>query len=507
MKWESIIGLEIHAELKTKTKMFCSCLNDPEEKVPNKNICPVCLAHPGTLPVINKKAVNYVVKVGLALNSFIPEYSKFDRKNYFYPDLPKGYQISQYDEPLCQGGELSLYLSNDPEERKRKIKITRIHLEEDVGKLIHSEGEDSLIDYNRAGVPLMELVTEPVMHSGREARLFAQGLQILFRVLNISEANMEKGQMRCEVNISLKQKGDNKLGTKVEIKNLNSFRSVEQAIEFEIKRQTEVLEKNGEITQETRGWNAEKGITYSQRVKETSQDYRYLPEPDLPPLHLYSREAGKGLLNLEQLKKEIPLLPWEKKEDLLKTYDISNAEANLFVQDEQLLSFFENVIKVIDKSYRKDVSLDSSVPSKIKREELIKLSANYIFSDMLGIMQKEKLNWDNIKIKPNQFADLIIATAAKQISSRIAKDLLLEVIKTGQDPRQLISSRKLEKLSDLDQLLPVIKEIIAQQEKAVADYKKGKENSIKFLVGQAMAQTRGTADPVVLEKLFKENIK
>ncbi len=505
--YEPILGLEVHVELETKTKMFCSCLNNSEEKIPNKNICPVCLAHPGTLPVINKKAVQLVVRVGLALGSYIPEYSKFDRKNYFYPDLPKGYQISQYDEPLCQGGELSLYLSNDLEERKRKIKITRIHLEEDVGKLIHSEGNDSLIDYNRAGVPLMELVTEPVIHSGKEARLFAQGLQILFRVLNISEANMEKGQMRCEVNISLKKKGDNKLGTKVEIKNLNSFRSVEQAIDFEIKRQKEALEKGEDIVQETRGWNAEKGITYSQRVKETAQDYRYLPEPDLPPIHLYSKEAGKGLLNLEQLKKEMPPLPWKKKENLLKTYSISNTEANLFIQDEQLLGFFENVLKVLDKGYGKEVSLDNPALNKIKKEELMKLSANYIFSDMFGIMQKEKLGWNDIKIKPTQFADLIIAAVTNRISSRVAKDLLLEVIKTGQDPQQLISSRKLEKLSDLDQLLPIIKEIIAQQEKAVADYKKGKENSIKFLVGQAMAKTRGTADPVILEKLFKDNIK
>ncbi|MCK4805845.1 MAG: Asp-tRNA(Asn)/Glu-tRNA(Gln) amidotransferase subunit GatB, partial [Candidatus Pacebacteria bacterium] len=330
MEFKPTIGLEIHVELKTKIKMFCDCLNNPEEKIPNTNICPICLAHPGTLPVINKKALRQVITVGLALNSEIPEYSKFDRKNYFYPDLPKGYQISQYDMPLCKGGELSLFLSNDSEEVKKKMKITRVHLEEDTGKLIHSiDGESTLIDFNRAGVPLMELVTEPVIHSGKEARLFAQGLQLLLRTLGVSEADMEKGQMRCEVNISLAK--DEKLGTKVEIKNLNSFRAVEKSIDFEIQRQKGVLEKGEKVVQETRGWDAEKEITYSQRLKEEAQDYRYFPEPDLPRLHIYSEDKSDGLFNLEEIKKQIPELPWERKERITKSY-VFLKNINLLIQ-------------------------------------------------------------------------------------------------------------------------------------------------------------------------------
>ena len=272
MEYKPTIGLEIHIELKTRTKMFCNCLNDPEEKHPNINICPICMGHPGTLPVINKEAIKKVLMVGQALKGNIPEYSQFDRKNYFYPDLPKGYQISQYKCPLVIGGELN------------NVKITRIHLEEDTGRLIHEGNKKSFVDFNRAGVPLMELVTEPVICSGKEARKFAEELQLILRYLEVSNADMEKGQMRIEVNISLSK--NNNLGIKVEIKNLNSFRAVEKAIDYEIKRQTEILEKEEKIVQETRGWNENKGITFSQRKKEESHDYRYFPEPDLPILKI-----------------------------------------------------------------------------------------------------------------------------------------------------------------------------------------------------------------------------
>lgn len=493
MEWEPVIGLEIHAELRTKTKMFCSCLNDPEEKIPNKNICPVCLAHPGTLPVINKKAVEEVIKVGLALGSEIPEYSKFDRKNYFYPDLPKGYQISQYDEPLCKGGTLFLYLSNNPEERKRKIQITRVHLEEDVGKIIHvtSQGKPTatLIDYNRAGIPLMELVTEPVIHSGKEARLFAQGLQLLLRTLGVSKANMEKGEMRCEVNISLHQKGQRKLGTKVEIKNLNSFRAVEQATNFEIERQGEILEKGGNIIQETRGWDAKKGITYSQRIKEEAQDYRYLPEPDLPPLHLYSQETQGGLFLLEQFKKELPELPWEKKDRLIKEYDLDSLQANLFIADEKILSFFQEVVKELGSK---------------KSPQSISLAYNYLATDLKGIMETEKISWEELKISPSDFSQLILLLEEDKISSRAGKNVLLEMARKGKSAAAIVKEQGLEKITALEDLNPVVKKIIGQNAKAVADYKKGKENALKFLVGQAMAQTRGAADPKVLEKLFKK---
>ena len=492
MDFKPTIGLEIHAELKTKTKMFCDCLNNPEEKIANTNICPICLAHPGTLPVINKKALGQVVTVGLALNSEIPEYSKFDRKNYFYPDLPKGYQISQYDMPLCKGGELSLFLSNDLEETKEKIKITRVHLEEDTGKLIHSaDGESTLIDFNRAGVPLMELVTEPVMHSGKEARLFAQGLQLLLRTLGVSEANMERGQMRCEVNISLSK--DKKLGTKVEIKNLNSFRAVEKSIDFEIQRQTEVLEKGEKVIQETRGWDAGKEITYSQRLKEEAQDYRYFPEPDLPRLHIHSKEESDGLFNLEEIEKQTPELPWKKKERVVELCS-SSENANLLIQDEKLMDFFEEVIKKFNDIDTKN------------KEKIINLTFNYLASDLKGLMESGSIIWEKLKITPQSFSKLIFLLFNDKISSRAGKDVLAEMVKEGGDPEEIIKSKGLEKISDGSQLNPIVSEIIKNNPKIAEDYKKGKENVLQFLIGQAMAKTRGAADPKLLEKLFKKKL-
>ena len=492
MDFKPTIGLEIHAELKTKTKMFCDCLNNPEEKIVNTNICPICLAHPGTLPVINKKALEQVITVGLALNSEIPEYSKFDRKNYFYPDLPKGYQISQYDMPLCKGGELSLFLSNDLEETKEKIKITRVHLEEDTGKLIHSaDGESTLIDFNRAGVPLMELVTEPVMHSGKEARLFAQGLQLLLRTLGVSEANMERGQMRCEVNISLSK--DKKLGTKVEIKNLNSFRAVEKSIDFEIQRQTEVLEKGEKVIQETRGWDAGKEITYSQRLKEEAEDYRYFPEPDLPRLHIHSKEESDGLFNLEEIKKQTPELPWKKKERVMELRS-SSENANLLIQDEKLMNFFEGVIKEFNDIDTKN------------KEKIISLAFNYLASDLKGLMESGSITWEKLKITPQSFSKLIFLLFNDKISSRAGKDVLAEMVKEGGDPEEIIKSKGLEKISDDSQLDPIVSEIIKNNPKTAEDYKEGKENVLQFLIGQAMAKTRGAADPKSLEKLFKKQL-
>jgi len=492
MEFKPTIGLEVHAELKTKTKMFCDCLNNPEEKIANTNICPICLAHPGILPVINKKALKQVIIVGLSLNSEIPEYSKFDRKNYFYPDLPKGYQISQYDMPLCKCGELSLFLSNDLEESKRNIKITRVHLEEDTGKLIHSaDGKSTLIDFNRAGVPLMELVTEPVIHSGKEARLFAQGLQLLFRTLGVSEADMERGQMRCEVNISLGK--NEELGTKVEIKNLNSFRAVEKSINFEIQRQKEILEKEEKVIQETRGWDAGKEITYSQRLKEEAQDYRYFPEPDLPRLHIYSEGKSDGLFNLEELKKQIPELPWKKKERIMKLC-ASLGDANLLIQDEKLMNFFEEVIKEFN---------DIDVKNK---EKVINLAFNYLASDLKGLMESGSVTLEKLKITPQSFSQLILLLFEDKISSRAGKDILAEMVEKGGEPEEIIKSKGLEKISDEGELEPIILEIIKNNPKTIKDYKKGKENALQFLVGQAMAKTRGAADPKSLERLFKKQL-
>jgi len=484
--YEPILGLEVHVELKTKSKMFCSCSNDSNEHHPNTLICPICLGHPGTLPTINKKAVELVIKVGLAVGSQIPEFSKFDRKNYFYPDLPKGYQISQYDEPLCKGGQLFLYLSDDDKLNQRAIEIERIHLEEDTGKLIHPEDKKStLIDFNRAGIPLMELVTKPVIHTGKEARLFAQGLQILLKTLRVSEADMEKGQMRCEVNISLKPQEQKELGTKVEVKNLNSFKAVEKAIDFEIKRQTEILEKGEKVIQETRGWDPIKEITYSQRTKEEAQDYRYFPEPDLPPLNVYK------LFDFKKLKAELPELPWQTKQNLIQTYNILSQGANILVQDDKALLLFKETVSKLDPEYKK-----IGTP----------LINNYLTTDILGIKEKEGLDWEDIKLSSDNFAQLINNLASEKISSRVAKDILLDIIHSNQDVEEIIKTKGLEKIKDESILISTIEEIIKNNPKAIEDYKKGKTNTLQFLVGQTMAKLKGAADPQELGKLIREKI-
>ena len=492
MEYEPVIGLEIHAELKTKTKMFCDCLNDSLEKIPNKNICPICLGHPGVLPTINKEAVRKVLLVGLALNSEIPHHSKFDRKNYFYPDLPKGYQISQYDEPLCKGGELSLYLADDEELEKKKIKITRIHLEEDTGKLIHQQERNvTLIDFNRAGVPLMELVTEPVIKSSIEAKLFCQSLQLLLKHLDVSEADMEKGQMRCEVNISLipkTERSSQKLGTKVEVKNLNSFRAVERAIEYEIKRQKEILEKEEKIIQETRGWDPQKEITYSQRAKEEAQDYRYFPEPDLPPLNVYE------IFDFEKLEEELKELPWQRKERIKKEFEISSKEANIFLYDFEALKFLEETIDLFKKE-NKDL------------KKAVNLVKNYLLTDILGIKEKEGLSWKDIKINPLNFFKIINHLLEDKISSRVAKDVLMEIVTTGEDPLKIIKERKLEKVEDSSLINQVIEEVINENQKAIEDYKKGKTTALQFLVGKAMAKLKGAADPKKLLSLIEKELK
>jgi len=332
LKYKPTIGLEIHAELKTNSKMFCSCKNDPDEKRPNFNVCPICMAHPGTLPVANQEAIKDVIKTGIALNCEIARNSKFDRKNYFYPDLPKGYQISQYDMPLCGKGFLEI--------EGRKIGITRIHLEEDTGRLAHPEGADySLVDYNRAGLPLMELVTEPDITSGREARLFAEELQMILKYLGVSSADMEKGQMRVEVNISISK--NDKLGTKVEIKNLNSFKVVEKAVDFEIQRQREVLESGEKVVQETRGWHDKKEITFSQREKEEAHDYRYFPEPDLPALHFEEEYIIK-------IKITMPELPEQKRERFKKEYGLDDNSVEFFVTNKALSEYYEKVVSELE---------------------------------------------------------------------------------------------------------------------------------------------------------------
>ncbi|MGB9681301.1 MAG: Asp-tRNA(Asn)/Glu-tRNA(Gln) amidotransferase subunit GatB [Minisyncoccia bacterium] len=487
MEYEPVIGLEIHTELKTRTKMFCACLNNSREKIPNVNICPVCLGHPGVLPTINEEAVKLVLKVGLALNCNILNLSKFDRKNYFYPDLPKGYQISQYDQPLCLNGELPLFLTEEDNLELPRIKIRRIHLEEDTAKLVHAEDKTStLIDFNRAGVPLMELVTEPVIHSAKEARIFAESLHLLFKELDVSDADMEKGQMRCEVNISLRKKGENNLGTKVEIKNLNSFRAVEGAIAFEIERQKKLLENGEKIIQETRGWDDVKGITYSQRFKEEAQDYRYFPEPDLPPLKVFE------YFSLEEIKKEIKELPWEKKIRIMKDYRLNSLSANLFLKSPFLCDFYERTIKLLKE--------------KTKDEKIYQLAFNYLSTDILGIIQKNKIDFNQLKITPFDFAQIIALLLEDKISSRVAKDLLIEISQSGGDPLKIIKERGMEKIEDHGMIENTIQEVLAENQQAVQDYKKGKENALQFLIGQAMKKLKGAVNVQDLASIIKEKI-
>ncbi len=473
-KYTPTIGLEIHAELNTKTKMFCDCLNDEEETKPNTNVCPVCLAHPGVLPTINHAAVRSVIKLGLALGATIPEFSKFDRKNYFYPDLPKGYQLSQYDEPLVLGGNLT------------GIKITRVHLEEDTGRLVH-DGGHSLIDYNRAGRPLMELVTEPDIHSAEEALTFAKELQLVLRYLNISYADMEHGQMRVEANISISDT-PGKLGTKVEVKNLNSFRAVRDAIAYELKRHEEVLEGRGEtakIIQETRGWDDVKQQTYSQRTKEDAHDYRYLPEPDLPPLIITREELAK-------LKAELPELPWARRDRFMKEFGLKQEQAENLVLDKDLATFYEETVSEFQEELGKDV--DTA------------LVYNYLTSDLSGLLGASGQSLKQTKVDPENFADLLVLIKQGELSSRSAKDILVKMFETGGDPREIMKTENLGQISDEGELNRMVAEIIEGNPAVVADYKKGKMPALEALIGRAMGKLKGRGNPEVLRRLFLEEL-
>jgi len=479
MKYESTIGLEIHAELKTRTKMFCDSLNNPDEKEPNVNVCPICLAHPGTLPVMNKKAVEAVIKVGMALHGDIPAKSKFDRKNYFYPDLPKGYQISQYDVPLVFGGVLN------------GVQLTRIHLEEDTGRLLHAEDKKySLVDFNRAGVPLMELVTEPDMKTAEEAVAFARELQMILRYLGVSDADMEKGQMRVEANVSLGTMVDGKkvLGTKVEVKNINSFKAVAGAIEYEFRRQKSLLDDGENIAQETRGWDEHKQATVSQRSKEEAHDYRYFPEPDLPPLDI-------SVFDLHTIQKSIPELPQAKRVRFIKEYGLSPDVVDVLVSDREHATFFENSASELSSHDKENFSKE------------VVLLGSYLNADVRGILIEQRITFSEMKLTPENFSDLIELISHDKVSSRTAKDLLREMVIQGGDPNTLLTDKGLEQVSDEVALGETVSHIIEANPDAVADFKKGKENAVQFLVGKAMGVLKGAGNPQVLRKLFEEELK
>lgn len=466
-KYKATIGLEIHAELKTATKMFCSCKNDPDEIKPNSNICEICTAQPGTLPVLNKKAIEHVLRVGLACSSKIADFTEWDRKNYFYPDIPKGYQISQYKYPLVTSGSI------------KGVELTRIHLEEDTGSSMHDAGNFSLVDFNRAGVPLMELVTEPVIHSGKQAAEFAKELQLLLQYLGAGDANMEKGEMRVEANISVSD--TDKFGTKVEIKNLNSFRTVERAVAYEIERQIELLEKGEKVIQETRGWDEGKQKTFSQRLKEESHDYRYFPDPDIPKLMV------SEVFDLKNLKAGLPILPWEKREKYLNVYGIKEQDAEFFVNNINFGGFFELVIaEFADK------------------KDLIKLASNYISSDLVGFMTKDSsLKYPSAK----KFAKIIIMAAEGKISSRVAKDLVERLLKGDIDPEEVANKEGLIQKNDEGVIKELAQKLISENPKVVADYKAGKEAALMFFVGQIMKVTKGSSNPQIIKKVLVEILK
>ncbi len=478
------IGLEIHAELKTNTKMFCHSKNDADETRPNVNICPVCLAHPGTLPLINREAVRHVLRVGTAVGAKLADYTEFDRKNYFYPDLPKGYQLSQYEYPLVSGGTLS------------GVGLTRIHLEEDTASSIHDEADGTTsIDYNRAGVPLMELVTDPVITSARDAGDFARELQLLLRYLDVSNANMEKGEMRVEANVSVGK--DGVLGTKVEIKNLNSFRAMERAVQYEIERQQKVLEKGEAVVQETRGWDEGRQATFSQRIKEGSADYRYFPDPDLPSLKLSEIPDYSS----EKLRSSLPELPWERRARY-EAVGIKSEDAESYVRDPRLGDFFEKVAA----GYPKEAVL---LASNYIANDLVSIISSYakVTKDRRDIGERDTQTHSEIPISSLNFRKIIDMLIRSEISSRAAKDLLALCVKTGADPSQIAKENGLlQSAGGSEALAAAVEKVIAENPKVVSDFKAGKAPALEFLVGQSMKILRGGADPTALRELLKAKI-
>ncbi len=484
--------MEVHVELKTDSKMFCACKNELGlDRVPNSNICPVCTGQPGALPVANEKAIEYVIKAGLALSCGIAKISKFDRKNYFYPDLPKGYQISQYDQPLCLGGSLEI--------NGKKIGITRIHLEEDTGKLIHQKGTDfSLVDFNRSGVPLMELVTEPDIESGEDAKKFCEELQLILRYLGISDADMEKGQMRCEANISIAKNKESELGTKVEVKNLNSFRSVEKAIEYELKRQEVALEKGEKVIQETRGWDESKMRTYSQREKESAHDYRYFPEPDLPPLEISDDYVAK-------IKSEIPELPAQKIERFQNEYKLPEPDAEILVGDKKLAEFFEESVSEGCELCLPVSATQKALQAGAKGDKISKLAANYIISELKKYLD-DKTGVQDLKVTPENFGELMSIIVQGKINSSAAQAVLAEMVKTGADPEHIIAEKNLGQIEDDSEIEKIVEKAIADNPGPVEDYRKGKQNALQFLLGQVMKESRGKAQPKAALEILKKKI-
>lgn len=460
--WEPVIGMEVHVQLSTRTKMFCGCSSDYLAAPPNGNVCPVCLGLPGVLPAANASAVEKVVKAALSLQCDVAEHTKFDRKNYFYPDLPKGYQISQYDLPIGRGGSLPV--------GDRKVRITRVHLEEDTGKLLHAgdslhSAEESLVDLNRAGVPLMEVVSEPDLHSAEAARDYAMELRDLFRAIGVSEADMEKGQLRAEANVSLRRVGESSLGVKTELKNINSFRALQRAVAHEIERQADLLESDGEVTQETRGWSEVQQRTYSQRSKEEANDYRYFPEPDLPPLHLDRAWVGR-------LRQELPELPARKRERFRGEYGLSYSDARLFAEDQDRSRLLEETVAA-------------------------------------GAGARAAANWiiaADPRLSPAHLAALLRLIEQGAINREQARQVQAEAEAGGREPQEVVQALGLAQMSDEVALLGVIEEVLAAQPQAVADFRAGKQQAVGSLLGAVKQRTGGTANLKVASRLLRQRL-
>lgn len=479
MEFETVIGLEVHAQLLTKSKMYCGCSTDYASAEPNSHVCPVCLGLPGALPVINRDAVNYTIITGLALNCTIPNFSKFDRKNYIYPDLMKGYQVSQYDLPFCVDGHLDIDVGGTI----RTIGIRRVHLEEDTARLVHrsSGGETySLVDVNRSGAPLMEIVSDPDLRSPEEARLYLIALRQILRYLEVSTANMEEGAFRCDANVSQRSVDGSVVGAKVEIKNMNSFRSVERALAFEVERQRDALRNGERIEQETRGWIEDRGVTVSQRTKEFAHDYRYFPEPDLPPLALHAAD-------IDVLRQGMHELPRARIERFQRQYGLTVADASVLTAEKPVADYFE-AANGDDAQYARQLS-------------------NWITGEIFALMRDRGLDIDLVQITPRQLRQLVALVESGKINVRTAKEVLIAVHETGSDPETVVADRGLSQVSDAAQLDVVVRSTLDRNPSAVADYVSGKPAAADFLIGQIMRQTRGTANPAIVRQLLIEALE
>ncbi|TEU14263.1 MAG: Asp-tRNA(Asn)/Glu-tRNA(Gln) amidotransferase subunit GatB [Anaerolineales bacterium] len=474
MKYEAIIGMEVHAELLTQSKMFCSCSADFFGAEPNTLTCPVCTGMPGVLPVINQKAIEYAVMTALALHCEIAEASVFSRKNYFYPDLPKSYQISMYDLPLSKNGWLEIELDSG----SKRIGIERVHLEEDTAKLFHVDGH-SLVDFNRSGVPLMEIVSQPDMRSADEAYTYLTKLRQILRYLGVSSGDMEKGAMRCEANVSLRPMGSTEYGTKVEVKNLNSFRSVKLALDYEIQRQSRILDEGESIKQVTMGWDENQDVTVVQRSKEYAHDYRYFPEPDLPPLSI-SREW------VEEIRSKLPELPAARRDRFIAEYGLSAYDAGILTADKAVADYFEACVKAYPQA---------------------KTVSNWITGELFRLLKETETNIEEIRITPAALAELLTLVEKDTINQNTAKAVLGEMFKSGRVAAEIVAEKGLAQISDADELGRVIDEMIAANPDQAAEYRAGKERLLGWFVGQAMKATQGKANPQLVTELLKEKLR